>query len=47
MPPSDRPPHGLFFKWGSLEIGASGIPAIVTVCLVVLVVFGGRWFGLW
>jgi hypothetical protein len=29
---ANRPPHGLFVKWGSLKIGASGIPAIVTIC---------------
>lgn len=47
MLPSDQPPHGLFFKWGRLEIGASGIPAIIAVCILVLAVFCGRWLGLW
>jgi hypothetical protein len=43
----DQPPHGLFLKWGRLQIGAYGIPAIVTVCIAVLALFFGRWFGLW
>jgi len=43
----DQPPHGLFFKWGRLQVGAYGIPAIATVWVIVLAAIGGRWFGLW
>ena len=47
MPIERLPRHGLFLKLGKLQIGAVGIPAITTVGMTVLVVFCGRWLGLW
>ena len=49
MPINQPPPHGLFLKWGKFEVGAFGIPAVATVlvAVVVLLVFWGRWNGLW
>jgi len=37
--------HSIYIKWGKLQIGAVGIPAVLTV-LVAIVVFGlfrGAW----
>jgi hypothetical protein len=34
----DSPPsEGLFFKFGRLHLGASGVPALATVAFIVLV----------
>jgi hypothetical protein len=35
MTPEQLPSHALFIKWGKFKAGAFGIPAIVTLGLIV------------
>jgi hypothetical protein len=47
VPMADNQSHGLFFKWGSLQLGAAGIPALATVAFIALVFLFGRLFQAW
>ena len=42
--PRHIPPHALFLKWGKLELGAFGIPAIGALVIIALIAAG--WIGL-
>jgi hypothetical protein len=42
-----RHTHGLFIKWGCLQIGAFGRPAVLTVFAAVVAGFLGRLIGVW
>jgi hypothetical protein len=41
------PPHGLYLKWGKFQIGAFGIPAVLTVFGVIVLAAVGRAAGWW
>jgi hypothetical protein len=41
------PPHGLYLKWGKFQIGAFGIPAVLTVLAAMVLVALGRAQGWW
>jgi hypothetical protein len=43
MPRKEKSAHALFLRWGDLEFGAFGIPAIIA--FVVLTFVLGRWWG--
>ena len=39
--------HCLYVKWGDLQVGAFGLPAVATVLSIVFMGFFGRLLGLW
>jgi hypothetical protein len=47
MHPDTPPRHGLFLKWGRLQVGASGIPALMLVAFTIAMAFAGRLLGAW
>jgi maltodextrin utilization protein YvdJ len=38
--------HSFRFKWGSMELAAIGLPAVITVALGMIVLALMRWCGL-
>jgi hypothetical protein len=41
--------HELFFRWRGVQLRAIGLPAVLAVCLLLLVALvpAGRFAGLW
>lgn len=39
--------HSLFLRWGKLEIGAVGIPAVLTVLAAIVLLIVSRTIGIW
>lgn len=44
---TEGPSHGLYIKWGRFQMGASGVPALVTLMLALAIVLLGRILGAW
>jgi hypothetical protein len=44
MPRKEKSTHALFLRWGGLEFGAFGIPAIIALVVVMFIL--GRWRGI-
>jgi hypothetical protein len=42
-----RPSHGIFIKWGRVQAGAFGWPAVLTVLVTVVAGFVGGLLGIW
>ncbi len=42
---SKVPPHAIYLKWGKCEVKAVGIPAVLTVLIVVATL--SRLWGVW
>jgi hypothetical protein len=45
--PAQKPSHGIFIKWGRLEIGVFGIPAVIAVLGAAIAGLVGRLGGVW